>query len=161
MSDAVSWLPDLVLFEDYGGDWNQYLEAVYRLFRADFVDAKPTWPERRWAVKRRPEHDGKEATFWHIVSKGDDESSRPLDLRRCERIRWPRQIIDAFGGQQVKLWRNRRDGNDRVLIATTDFSYVVVLEDRAEFIMLWTAYPVERDHQRMKLRREYEAYKKG
>ncbi len=39
-----------------------------------------------------------------------------------------------------------------------DFSYVVVLADRGEYVLLWTAYCVEQEHRRQKLRREYEAF---
>lgn len=29
MSEAPDWLPPLVLFNDYGGDWDAYLDAIY------------------------------------------------------------------------------------------------------------------------------------
>lgn len=43
----------------------------------------------------------------------------------------------------------------RVVLGLPDFSYVVVMADRGDHIMPWTAYPVERPHQRQKLEREY------
>jgi len=39
-----------------------------------------------------------------------------------------------------------------------DFSYIVVLATRSTYVLLWTAYTVERTHRREKLRREYQAY---
>lgn len=88
------------------------------------------------------------------------ESERLPSLRRCERIRWPCAIITAFNSQNenVKYWRNQRKNEERVVLALEDFSYVVILADRGEYVLLWTAYCVERQHQRDKLRREYEAY---
>lgn len=55
------------------------------------------------------------------------------------------------------VWRSERAGDkDRVVIALADFSYVVVLADRGEYVILWTAYCVEHEHRRGKLRKEYE-----
>ena len=41
MSEAPDWLPPLVLFNDFGGDWDAYLEAIYAWFKRDFIDSKP------------------------------------------------------------------------------------------------------------------------
>jgi hypothetical protein len=158
MTADLSWLPALVLLSEHAGDWSRYVEAVYGLFKQDFIYTAPVWPGKRWATKRVPMHDGKEAIFWHIVSEGGDEASRTPDLRRCERVRWPRPIIDAAQQPRLKCWRNTRGGDKRVLIAVEDFSYVVVLADRGDYILLWTVYPVEREHQRSKLEREYAAF---
>jgi hypothetical protein len=46
----------------------------------------------------------------------------------------------------------------RIVIALEDFSYIVVLADRGKYLLLWTAYCVEQEHRRAKLRREYERY---
>ncbi|MNH30689.1 hypothetical protein D3C79_909980 [compost metagenome] len=48
-------------------------------------------PAKRLGLKRHPVIQGKEATFWHMISEGNDEAERLPDLRRCERIRWPRR----------------------------------------------------------------------
>jgi hypothetical protein len=158
-ADSAGWLPALVTFVASGGRWADYVEALYAAFHADFIASEPAVPNRRWAMKRYPAHDGKEATFWHLISEGDVESEREPDLRRCERIRWPRALIDALGSGRVRVWeQSRRAREVRVAIALPDFSYLVVLADRGEYLMLWTAFPVERSHQRAKLRREYEAY---
>ena len=159
MTESSSWLPDLVRLQDSGGDWSRYVEDIYRYFQEDFVHSKPSWPQRRWAVKRYPVYDGKEATFWHLISEGKTEDERVPNLHRCERIRWPRPIIDNAREDNVKLWLTERGRSKRIVLAQEDFSYVVVLEDRSEFVMLWTAYPVERCHRRRKLEKEYEAYR--
>ena len=39
--------------------------------------------------------------------------------------------------------------------------YLVVLEIRQEYALLWTAYPIERQHTEEKLLKEYEDYKKA
>ena len=144
--------------EDYENDWHQYLEAIYQYFCQDFVASKPSFKDKRFALKRHPMVEGKEATFWHIISEGEVENERLPDLRRCERIRWPRAIITAHDTKFVKCWKNSRKGDERVILALEDFSYVVILADRGDYILLWTAYCVEQEHKRKKLRREYEEY---
>ena len=67
MSDPPDWLPPLVLLQEYNGDWNQYIEAVYDYFKVDFIDSKPQFHGITIRLKRYPLLDGKEATFWHIT----------------------------------------------------------------------------------------------
>ena len=115
--------------EDYQSNWDEYLEAIYQFFCQDFVTSKPNF-----------------------------EDERLPDLRRCERIRWPHPMIEAVKSKYVKCWKNKRKEEERIVIALEDFSYVVVLADRGEYILLWTAYCVEQEHRRQKLRREYYAF---
>lgn len=156
--EADSWLPSLLCLEDFGGDWERYVEAVYDAFKADFIATRPHVPSRRWAVKRHPLVAGREATFWHLVSEGSVEDERLPDLRRCERIRWPRAIIYALGSERVKAWPNERKRDRRIVIALPDFSYAVILADRKDYIMLWTAYCVDEGYRRKQMRREWERY---
>lgn len=94
MTSIPDWLPPLVLFTDYGGNWNRYVEALYSYFKQDFVDSSPSFRGTQLALKRHPMEHGKEATFWHLISEGQVEDKRVPNLRRCERIRWPRPIIE-------------------------------------------------------------------
>jgi len=162
---SQGWLPSLVLFTDAGGDWKPYLERLYAHFVADFEQTKPVWPGKRMGLKRLPEHDGKSATFWHFISEGPEEAERYPDFRRCERIRWPRPIIDAYReiqpnplNDRIVWWKNKRGREQRYLLALPNFSYVLVMADRGSFVLPWTAYPVEREHQRRKLVQEYHEY---
>lgn len=160
------WLPDYIEFSTYG-NWNSYLDVIHAKFLSDFVHSKPNWPGKRFSLKRHPEYEGKSATFWHIISEGSIEEQRTPDIRRCECIAWPRAIIDQFPDQpsddndSVLWWQNRRGREKRILLALPDFSYLVVMADRGDYIMLWTAYPVERSHQQRKLEREYDHYWKN
>ena len=155
---AAAWLPALVPLASCGGDFQQYLQVLFGHFTQDFVATQPTYPNRRWALKRYPEYDGKPATFWHLISEGEDEENRLPDLRRSERIRWPRPMIDAVLNNNVTCWRNQRGRSTRVIISLTDYTYVVILEDRGAYILLWTAYPVEHSNQRRQLAQEYARY---
>ncbi|MGB8344737.1 MAG: hypothetical protein WCD86_07625 [Ktedonobacteraceae bacterium] len=157
-NDKSSLLPPLVLLSGCQNNWDSYLETIYASFCQDFVISKPVFEDKRFALKRHPIILGKEATFWHIISEGDVENEHLPDLRRCERIRWPRSIIDNAHSGHIKYWKNTRKGEGRIVLALEDFSYVVILSNRGEYILLWTAYCVEREHSRRKLWEEYKAY---
>ena len=160
MTCSCGWLPGLVFLESSHGNWEVYLNKIYRFFKTDFVDSSPTFPGKRVGLIRHPMTDGKEFTFWHFIQEGSREEERTPDLRRCERIRWPRPIIEAIQSERVHVWRNRRKTNKRIVIALEDFSYVVVLEDRTRYVLPWTAYTVEQKHRREKLEKEYLAFKR-
>ena len=158
MSNFPDWLPPLVLFSDYNGNWDAYLEAIYAWFKKDFIDSRPMFQGRRLGLKRHPLTQGKEATFWHMTSEGMIEEDRIPDLRRCERIRWPRPVIENHEDPQVKYWVSVKRGENRIHIWLEDKDYVVVLSDRKDFLLPWTAFLVTREHTREKLRKEYTAY---
>lgn len=73
MTVSIDWLPPLVLLEEYGGDWDRYLTALYDFFTHDFIDKTPSFKGIKLALKRHPVIQGKEATFWHLISEGKVE----------------------------------------------------------------------------------------
>lgn len=162
---TADWLPELLMLEHAGGDWGVYLEQLHNRFAADFIHSKPAWPGKRVGVKRHPEHGGKSATFWHLISEGAVEEERQPNMRRCERIGWPRPMIDEFdeahpGATACRIvwWKERRGNEQRYLLAPDDFSYVVVVADRGEYVLPWTAFWIEHDHQRTKRERAFKAF---
>ena len=161
MSGTPDWLPPLVLFSDSGGDWQSYLETLYAWFKRDFIDSKPVFQGQRLGLKRYPLSQCKEATFWHMTSEGSDEESRTPDLRRCERIRWPKPVIEHDADPTIKIWCNQRGREKRICLWFVQENYLVVLADRGEYILPWTAYLVEKPHQQRKLTKEYEDYRRN
>ncbi|SHO52989.1 hypothetical protein [Desulfopila aestuarii] len=153
------WLPPLVQFSEYSGNWESYLEALYAWFKRDFIDSKPVFQGKRLGLKRYPLSQGKEATFWHMTSEGSDEENRIPDFRRCERIRWPRPVIENDSDPAVKLWRNQRGREHRICLWLVQENYLVILADRGGYILPWTAYLVEKPHQQRKLEKEFEEYR--
>jgi hypothetical protein len=161
MNKEISWLPGLVYFEGYNGNWEKYLEAIYNFFSKDFVEDVPVYQGRKLALKRHPMYDGKEATFWHIISEGKAENDRTPDLKRCERIRWPRPVIENCNDKEIKIWENSRDHEARVCILLDSANYLVVIARRREYDLFWAAYPITWPHHKRKLIKEYEAYIKA
>lgn len=150
----------------FGGDYQGYFAHCYDIYWQDFHETRPTWPDgRRFSIKRHPEIDGKCATFWHMITEGDVESERIPDMARYERIGWPRVMIEEFcshypapSNDNIAWWKSTRKGASRVLVALRDFTYVVVVEERNDYVMLWTAYPVEFSSRRRKLEDEWRRY---
>jgi hypothetical protein len=146
-----AWLPELVICANIA-DWGAYEAELHDYYHRDFVRGGLVLDGRRVSLKRYPEMDGLPATFWHIISSGEE---RVPDLRRCERIRWPAEIIRrASDASCVCRWdeRNHPRGH-RVCLALPDFSYLVVLDDRESYVLMWTAFCVEQPHRRAKLAR--------
>jgi hypothetical protein len=153
------WLPPLV--EMGSRDWDNYLALVYSYFRTDFVESSPDFQGTRLGLKRYPVIDGKEATFWHLISEGKAEADRLPDIRRCEHIRWPRPIIENYDDSRLRVWENDRGGEARVCLWLVEEDYLVVLAKRKGYVLLWTAYLVTRKHTKEKLLKEFESRRKG
>jgi len=159
MSNLPDWLPDLLLLEDFGGDWQRYEDEVYSAFYGDFIQTKPFFEGKPVFIKRELTK-GKERSFWHCIQEGLEEEARMPDLRRCERIKWIRAIIDHADNSNIKTWLNMRKGKTRQLLWLEDAEFLVVFERRPNAWVLWTAYPVTEDRRKEKLRREYKEYLK-
>lgn len=160
MSDELDWLPKLILLQDYPA--NEYIEVVYQIFKRDFEDSKPKFGNYPVRLKKHPVSKDKSATFWHMVSTGEIESERDIDVRRCERIGWVKPIMEKFDLQNndtdILWWIEKRGSEQRFHLALKDFSYLVVIANRGEYVLPWTAFYIEYEHQRQKLKKKYESY---
>lgn len=137
-----------------------YIDRVYEIFKSDFVDTKPLF-YKRVGLKRYPLRNGREATFWHFTTFGEKEDIRDIDIKRCERIKFPKIIIENYNDDDVKCWENERKGCEkRILLYFEKENYLVVLSDRGDFVLPWTAYPVTYKNQKEKLLKEYDEYQK-
>ena len=151
-------LPDIIALEDFGGNFSLFLEAVYQIFKTDFVETKPTYAGKKLRLKSHPYIDGKEYTFYHFTHDGDIETERLPNLRRMERIGFPRPIIDYSTDSVLKVWKVKRGTKDRILILHEQEKYLVVLDDRKDYILPWTAYYIENGSRVNRYIKEYEAY---
>lgn len=151
-------LPEIIEMNDFGGDFHFFNEAVYEIFRNDFVLKKPIFNGKRLGLKKHPIVDGKEYTYYHFTHSGDIEKDRTPDFRRMERIGHPKPIIDNSKCISLKVWRNKRGRNNRILILHEEEKYLVVLDDRKDFILPWTAYFIEYSNQLRRFLKEYEEY---
>lgn len=156
MSSGGTWLPELLTLEDFGHDWERYFAAIHQRFEEDFRGPRPTFRGLEMGLKRHPEVEGMSATFWHMISEGKGERNREPDLRRCERIAWPMAMLrEPADSTRVLSWEESDRRGRKVLLTLPDFSYLVVVDIRRGYVLPWTAYPIERSHQRRKLQTRY------
>jgi len=153
-------LPELVLFNDYPC-YKDYIEYVYSIFKNDFLDNPVYYLKQKIVCYREPLDDNKEASFWHIVT-GDltNTSGRLLDTRRSERIRWPKPIIKGHTDDSIKVWENKKKDKkrklqERIYFCLDDWSYVIILGKRKNYLWLCTAFPISEDGYKEKLKKEY------
>jgi len=155
MTELPHWLPELLLFEDYGGCWQRYEDEVYSKFYTDFIASKPFYEGMQVEITKNLIK-GKERSFWHCIQEGRVEEERTPDLKRCERIAWIRAIIEHSSEPTIKKWQNKKGRNTRQLLWFEEAEFLVVLEKRAKTWLLWTAYCTTWKHTKDRLRKEYE-----
>lgn len=156
-------LPELIKLNDYQGNWPEYLEAIYNAFSQDFKVDGIKYTEKQVGFISRPFYQGKEFSFWHMITEGKVEEERIPDIKRCERIKWPKFIIEHSSYKKVKVWvaskkNKNKKRKKRIYFAVGDFDYLVVLDFKKDYFLFCTAYPVFR-HYRRTLRHDYNAYK--
>ncbi|MCK6600345.1 MAG: hypothetical protein L6Q77_00835 [Bacteroidetes bacterium] len=147
--------PDLIFLTDYNGNIQEYFNAVYQIFESHFIKSNPHFKGIRVNTQKFPLEDGIHRTFYHITHEGNDEKNRLPDLRRMERIRYPRFIIESFNHPDFLVWKNKRKNETRVLIFNQKENYLVVLGERKGYNLLVTAYLVDHEHTQKKLLAEY------
>lgn len=155
MSNVSLVFPDLIEFD---GDFEKYIQVVYAIFKRDFIENKPLFENTLVSVRKYPEVDGMHRTFYHITHEGADEENRKPDIRRMERIKYPKFVIENNTHKEILIWKNKRGKDDRIVLFNEAESYIVILTDRQKFYMFITAYYVEKKHRKRKLLKEYEAY---
>ncbi|MBT3210197.1 MAG: hypothetical protein HN704_00820 [Bacteroidetes bacterium] len=151
-------LPEIITLEEFEGNFPSFYEAVYDIFKSDFVNTKPIYKGKQLRLKAHPYIEGKEYTFYHFTHEGNIECDRKPNLRRMERIAFPRPMIDNSEHSELKVWRNKRRNKERILILHEEEKYIVVLEDRKNYILPWTAYYIEHNNKIRRLIKEYELY---
>jgi hypothetical protein len=156
MNKQPEWLPPLINLSEYNGDWEEYEKALYKIFTNGFISSRPSFRGRPLKLKRYPLTRDKESTYWHLIQEGEVEEERTPDLRRCERLRWVRAVIENDADENVKVWVQRRNSRKRICMWLENEEYMVILDDRNKYLLLWTAFMVDRPHQKRKYRKEYE-----
>lgn len=165
MTSRPPWLPEELRYADYEGDWNKFLEAVYGIFERDFKSSCPEYEGFPLVYDSRLEA-RKEMAFWHLIQRHDCRAQdRIPDLRRCERIPWPKPIIEHPTDKAVSVWKNARKKRNRrfqtrVLLWLEKLDYIVILAERPREMVLITAYCTDIKSQREKLIKERDKYLK-
>ena len=131
MSDNC-WLPDLVFFDDYNNNWNNYQDAIYNIFKADLVDTPPSFEDKIIKIRWQPIEYDKPEAFFHVTCQDYKKDGERLpDFRRCERIRWVKAFIQNYKCDSslcgncdgVKVWKEPYQSKIRVHILLEEEKY--------------------------------------
>jgi hypothetical protein len=157
VGDIVPALPPLIEYDQYGGNWQRYIDEVFSVFYRDLIASRAQFKSAPVSIDTRMGKDGKEEGFWHLTHSGPKHARIP-DLGRCARVPWLRPLIETVPGSGARWWRGERDGKLRDLVADPPFSYLIVLQVSRSRAVLITAIYIEYQHRRRKLEREWRDY---
>jgi hypothetical protein len=148
-------------------DLNNFKNAEKHLYDEIYIKLltrkRYLWLGKPVVMRRNPpDKYGRPRTFSHLISEGPvGEDDRTPDIRRCERLHWIDFILDHVNDRvSIRCWKNIRKAKNGVEVERTilwlwEYDYVVVLEERAEFVLLKTAYFVEQEHRKENLEKEW------
>ncbi len=149
-----AWLPEMFQVDPWTGET---FEALYEVFRADFIATRPSYlGQEVWYF---PEvEDGKLEIFWHLTAREDKERGERLpDYRRAERLPWAHPLIDHHLSDQLLAWNYEEgDGDIHTYIWLQDGDYLIILKrypngDRRIITAHWIQYA----HKRNSLMKKY------
>lgn len=160
MNDELIF-PDLILLEEFGGNFKLYFASVYEIFENSFIKSQPIYNELRVSAQKHPEVDGIHRTFYHITHEGEIENERKPDFRRMERIRFPKFCIDNCSHKDFLIWEKIVGKDNRIHILNKAERYLIVLTERKGYYLFWTAFYIEDNHTIRKKKKDYEAYIKA
>lgn len=159
----IDWLPEIICLDSFGGDWGRYVEAIYDVFRRDFVASRPAYHDLTVVIDDRLEN-GKEAAFWHVThSYNKVVRERIPELRRCERVCWIRPVIENALSNSgiVQVWSEKKNRQLRTYLWLKEMDYLVVLRvTNSKVAVLITAFVAEREHTRNKLLKTFKRIQK-
>jgi hypothetical protein len=132
---------------------------LHAVFTRDFTVGRPCFRGLRLWWDRRSGTDGYEEGFWHLISRTDERSGdRVPDYRRAERLCWCKPLIEHADEPGVVTWNADHQGKVRSYLWLQEEDYVVILAHRAgDVAMLVTAYHVDGESTRRKLKRSYDS----
>jgi hypothetical protein len=91
------------------GGTSRFIKPVVPILNIEHQDIAGTqFRGTRVGCRPRSEAAGRCASFWHLTQQAVEEDRTP-DLRRCERIRWVRWVIEnAPTHAEIDEWQNAR-----------------------------------------------------
>jgi hypothetical protein len=155
------------------GEWTTVLLRLYGVFHQDFCQVKRRFGDLEvWWDRRTVNGDAYEEAFWHLITKTNRQTGERLpDFSRAKRLPWCGPTITYCDDCAVMVWDYKEaDGKVSTYIWLHEFDYLVILEKRKlkarviggqlkpekEIAFLKTAYYVEGDQTKGKLRHKYE-----
>ena len=148
------------------------IEKLYERFCNDLIDSQPMWHNKPLKMRWHVPINGRHAIFHHIITDSNigqfsSEANRPLSPDRCARLHWIAPLIRSTNScfpesenNDIRWWESIRRNNSgkRYSITTANYDYLIVIDERADYALLVTAFYVEHNHRRNKLRKEHDNF---
>lgn len=151
-------IPPIIHTEQFKAE-NELLDYAQKLFIHDFIDYPPKLLSKEIKTRTEKMSNGYYRTFWHIVTEGNHLENDKVATNRLERLPWINPIIEGQPDPEWWLWKTKRGKDDRILIYSKKYKYLIVIDERNKDVVFWTAYPVIYPHVERKLEKEYLQYK--
>lgn len=145
----------------FEGSFAEYVDQLYWQYQA-MLDGRTLQLWGKPVVSSSPVRgvDGRERRFWHLVTEAGPPcgTRRVVNLRRCETLPRVWALLERLSGADPRvLWwsersRDRNGGKATLMVASTDFGLYVVLREQRDRFKLVTAYPVDGEDRRRRLR---------
>lgn len=165
MIKKPAWLPKTLNLD---GKWEDVLERLYGIFKADFINGKPRFEGTPVWWNRAEDPDwGYEEGFWHLISEKDKKTKERIpDFGRAKRLPWCAPLLTNSADPAVTVFEYREaSGTVRTYVWLVDLDYLVVLEKQRRtdssgnsfrVCFLITAYFLCGDSSRRRIRGKYE-----
>jgi len=153
--EQPAWLPALL---DTDGVWEEVISRLYRVFEKDFIldqchfnDRLIIWDQRKLVGKY-------DEGFWHLITKLDNSiGDRFLDTPRARRLPWCKPTIENSTDNFIKVWEFlESSGRVKTYIWLENFDYLVIVQERRNVFFLVTAFHVDGDASRNRLKSKYD-----
>ena len=151
------WLPKLEPYQ-CGKEWIEYSYYLYSIFEHDFIKTNPKLDKKKVQVRKYPMYNNKYEAYFHLTCKdykiGTGE--RSPDLKRCERIRWPKAFINNFFDRDLLVWKMPYKSVFGIILMSKSKRHIVILEERNDYYLLITAFYYDHQHSYIKKLKEYD-----
>lgn len=145
-------------------NYQQYEDGLFQIFMQLYESNTIVYKGQQVRMKHYPPDFGEKTGFYHLTCENyqhtDSEADRVPSLRRCERIKWPKELIEncSENCSKILIWENIRHGKTNIILFCPELDYVVVLAKRNGYLLLTTAYPIDYENRKRDLIKEYNNY---
>ena len=166
MYKDCKWLPELIKF-DYPVFSEETIEMLYDIFLNELYYPIWTYKDKPVYFRHHPEYDGKQESFFHIISDknihGHDYNT--VNEQRAQRLLWGRAILEHepctydCDCQKIYVWKfshhDRNGSRIRTKIYHSKYNYLIILEEKPDKWLYVTSYQINNSQKKRELIREY------
>ena len=151
-------LPPILDFNDFDNDWDKYKDELYLQFVNDFITKKTEYDKLKVSIRSNPKENNYEHGFIHLTTikspdSSNDVNDRIPDLRRCERLKWVKILIENYpcikkcnNCNGIQYYEEYYKNNIRINLVLPEAKFKVVLEKRSNYYLLITGYYLTYNH---------------